>query len=114
MPSVLFFYVKQWFLPIRLSEFYDLFFQVRPNVLHVILPAAVLLALAGALWFLRGRFGARDTAFAVAWIIIPLLPALDLAVFRGDELVHDRYAYVPSLGAALLIALAIEAIEGDA
>jgi protein O-mannosyl-transferase len=52
--------------------------------------------------------GAKAVDYAVAWIVIPLLPALDTFVFRPNELVHDRYFYVPSIGAALLVALLIE------
>jgi tetratricopeptide (TPR) repeat protein len=110
MPSIMFFYVKQWFFPIRLSEFYPLFYQVRLGLVHVILPTLTVLAMASAVWIFRGRLGSRDAGYAAAWIVIPLLPALDIFVFQADELVHDRYFYVPSLGAALLIAMLIEPI----
>ncbi len=108
LPSILLFYVTNWFLPFRLCEFYDLFYQPNLNFAHVILPALILMALAVAVWFSRNRLGEKAVAFAVAWIVIPLLPALDTFVFRADELVHDRYFYVPSMGAALLVALIIE------
>lgn len=110
MPLLLFSYLKHWLLPIHLAEFYDIFVQARPDLRHTILPALVLLAFGGAIWAARGRLGARDTGHAVAWILIPLLPVLDIAMFRADELLHDRYFYVPSLGASLLISLSIEAM----
>jgi tetratricopeptide (TPR) repeat protein len=110
MPLLLFSYLKHWLLPIHLAEFYDIFVQARPDLWHTILPGLVLLAITAAVWAARGHWGARDTGYAVAWILIPLLPVLDIAIFRADELVHDRYFYVPSLGASLLIALLIEAI----
>ncbi len=108
LPSILLFYVKNWFFPFRLSESYDVFYQPKLNVMHVLVPLMVLAALGAALWFFRKRLGSKAVGFAVAWIVIPLLPALDTFVFRADELVHDRYFYVPSIGAALLIALIIE------
>jgi Tfp pilus assembly protein PilF len=108
LPSVLFFYVKNWFLPIHLSEFYDLPYQVRPNLAHVILPAFIVLASACAIWIFRDRLGSRDAGYAAIWIIIPLLPALNIFLFNADELAHDRYFYVPSIGAALLVSLVIE------
>jgi hypothetical protein len=111
MPLLLFSYLKHWLLPIHLAEFYDIFVPAWPDLRHTILPGLVLLAIAAAIWAARGRLGARDTGFAVAWILIPLLPVLDIATFRADELVHDRYFYVPSLGASLLIALSIEALS---
>jgi tetratricopeptide (TPR) repeat protein len=108
LPSVLVFYVKNWFFPWHLSEDYDLFYQLQPNFAHVILPALILAVIAALLWMLWNYAGSRDSAYSLAWIIIPLLPALDFVVFRQGQLVHDRYFYVPSIGAALLIALVVE------
>jgi len=107
LPSILLFYLRNWFFPFRLSEYYDLYYQPKLNLGHVLFPAVILLALGAAVWFLRNRLGSKAVDCAVAWIVIPLLPALDTFVFRPDELVHDRYFYVPSIGAALLIALLI-------
>jgi tetratricopeptide (TPR) repeat protein len=108
IPSILFFYVRNWVFPVHLGESYDLFYQPNLNLAHVLLPLAILIALGAALWFSRNLLGSKAVGYAVAWILIPLLPALDTFVFRPDELVHDRYFYVPSIGAALLIALVIE------
>jgi tetratricopeptide (TPR) repeat protein len=108
LPSILFFYFKNWFFPVNLSEFYDLFYQSRLSLREVVLPALVLVAMAIAVWLLRKPLGVRATGYAVAWVVIPLLPALDSFVFRNGELVHDRYFYVPSVGASLLVALIIE------
>jgi len=108
LPSVLLFYVQHWVFPVRLAEFYDLFVQRGPSLTHVLLPGLALLGVGIGIWVARRRLGARETGFAAVWILIPLLPALTLAAFRPDELVHDRYFYVPSLGAALLTALIIE------
>jgi tetratricopeptide (TPR) repeat protein len=110
LPSILLFYVKNWFLPFRLSEFYDLSYQQKLSAAHVFLPLAVLLALGLAIWMLRNRLGTKAVGYAAAWIVIPLLPVLDTFVFKPDELVHDRYFYVPSIGAALLVALLIERV----
>jgi Tfp pilus assembly protein PilF len=108
LPSILLFYVKNWFLPFRLSGFYDLFYQPKLSFTHVLLPEMILIALAAAVWILRVRLSEKAVAHAVAWMLIPLLPALDTFVFTPDNLVHDRYFYVPSIGAALLVALIIE------
>src|SRR6202035_1340400 len=40
LPSILLFYIKNWFLPFRLSESYDLFYQPSLNFSHVLLPLA--------------------------------------------------------------------------
>ncbi len=108
LPSILFFYIKNWFFPVHLSEFYDLFYQSRVSLRGVVLPALVLVAIAFAVWMLRKPLGVRATGYAVAWLVIPLLPALYTFVFSDGELAHDRYFYVPSVGASLLVALIIE------
>lgn len=107
-PSVLYFYLKQWLIPIQFSEFYDIFSPASFSFAHVALPALTVGAAAAALWFGRKRLGAKETGFAAAWILLPLLPALNVAFFRADEIVHDRFFYVPSVGAALVIALLLE------
>jgi len=108
LPSLLLFYVKHWFFPIHFAEWYDVFYQRNLNLAGVLLPLAIVIALGVVVWRLRNRLGAKEVGYAVAWIVIPLLPALDLFLFGPDELVHDRYFYVPSIGAALLVALVIE------
>jgi len=107
LPSILCFYAKHWFLPVHFGESYDLFYQTKLGMTNVILPLLILIAIAAAVWMLRKRLGSREVWLAVAWIVIPLLPALDTFAFTSDELVHDRYFYIPSIGAALLVALII-------
>ena len=107
LPSVLFFYIRHWFFPVRLAESYDLFAQPKLNILDVLLPAVIVIAVCIAIWLLRARLGVRSVGYAAAWVVIPLFPALDIFVFGPQELVHDRYFYVPSIGAALLMALII-------
>jgi tetratricopeptide (TPR) repeat protein len=107
-PSVAFFYLRQWLVPIQLSEFYDLPLRSGIDFSHVVFPALAILLLAAALWFFRRELGPRETAFASVWTIVLLLPALDLGVFPEGELAHDRYFYLPSFGASLLLGLALE------
>jgi Flp pilus assembly protein TadD len=108
LPSVLFFYLRQWLLPIRFSEFYDLPMATGIGVRQVLLPLASILITAGTVWLFRRRLGGKATGFAALWMALLLLPALDFAVFPPGELVHDRYFYLPSFGVALLAGLAAE------
>jgi tetratricopeptide (TPR) repeat protein len=108
LPSILVFYVKNWLFPVRLSEFYDLFYQSSFNLKGVVLPAVALIAIAAALWVLRKPLGVQATIYAAIWLLIPLLPALYTFAFRSDELVHDRYFYLPSVGASMLLALVVD------
>lgn len=110
LPSVLLFYARNWLFPARLAGFYDLYYQSRVDVAHVVVPAAIVVALGGAIWASRKWLGSREVSLAAAWILIPLLPALAFVLFPPDELVHDRYFYVPSIGASLLVALLLERV----
>src|SRR5208282_6425793 len=73
LPSVAFFYARQWLLPMNVGEFYDLPLWSHFDVLHVLVPVLALLILAAILWSVRERLGAREVAFAVVWIVAPLL-----------------------------------------
>jgi protein O-mannosyl-transferase len=108
LPSVLFFYLRQWLLPLQLSEFYDLPIQMNWNTLYVLLPLTVVFTVAGALWYFRRKMGTRELTLGVIFVALPLLPALSLPVFPPGELVHDRYFYLSSIGASLIVALALQ------
>jgi hypothetical protein len=108
LPSVLFFYVKQWLLPIRFAEFYPLPVTQTLDVANVVVPLLGLFLVAAALWFFRRTLGRTELAFCVGWMFLTLLPTLDFAVFPPGDIVHDRYFYLPSFGAALLVAIAVD------
>lgn len=108
LPSVLLFYVKQWLLPIHMSAFYDVPTLGYFSVGYVVFPLLEIAAVAAVIWFFRRPLGVREVAFAAAFILIPLAPALDLFVLPQGDLVHDRYFYLPGFGAALLVALAFD------
>ena len=111
LPSVAWFYIRQWLLPNRMSEFYEAPLQSHFNAAGVLFPALALAALALILWLVRNKLGSRDVAFSVVWMSAFLLPAFDLGVFPQGDIVHDRYFYVPSFGASLLLALALDRLS---
>jgi tetratricopeptide (TPR) repeat protein len=108
LPSVLFFYLKQWLFPIYLSQAYDLPFRTQWELRHVGFPLAVFVTIAAGLWYLRWKRSDPAVNFALLALALPLLPVLYLPVFAIGELVHDRYFYLPGFGAALLVALALK------
>jgi tetratricopeptide (TPR) repeat protein len=105
VPSLLVFWVSHFFWPVGLSTFYDMHPVVHPTLLNFALPAIAVLLVA-CLGIAAAR-QSRATSFALAWIILPLLPPLDIRVFLKNDFAHDRYLYLPSVGLAVLLALAL-------
>ena len=104
-PLVLWDYLKLLVWPFGLSAFYDVPYVTAPNLRNFFLPVVGLGVAGSALgWWSRRS---RDAAFATAWLVFPILPVLNLAVFPEGEIVHDRYLYVPSVGLALLVAIGV-------
>ena len=111
-PSVLWFYTKHLLLPVHLSEFYSLNYVNNFSVNLVALPLLFLLVSGLALYFLLRLFSQKSaTFFALALILFPLLPVLDLRSLTIGDVVHDRYLYLPSAGFALLLSLSIAALR---
>ena len=88
-PSLVWFYLKQLFWPVRLSAFYDTPYVLTPGVRSFILPTlavAVSCAVVGLIitkW-LPERLRAR-VIFSLAWLVLPMLPLIDLRVFQAGE-----------------------------
>jgi tetratricopeptide (TPR) repeat protein len=62
------------------------------------------------LWSRTRRDG---TIFAAcAWLVVPLLPVLNIAVFYRDDFVHDRYLYLPAVGVAIFCSSAARGVWG--
>jgi hypothetical protein len=70
-----------------------------------LLPAIPVLIAGVGLWLWSRR--SPQAAVATIWMIVPILPVLDLRAFIEGHLVHDRYLYLPSYGFAMLVALGI-------
>jgi Tfp pilus assembly protein PilF len=109
-PSVLWFYVKHLGWPVGLSAFYDTPYVREPRFLNFILPAAAVASLAFGLWLalkLSTQDNRKVIGFALIWLALPILPLLNISVFREGEMVHDRYLYMPSVGLSIMLALVL-------
>jgi tetratricopeptide (TPR) repeat protein len=108
-PSMLWFYIRHLIWPVRLGPFYDMEYVVHLDVRNVLLPAlAVLIVGAGlGLWARRSH----KAAHATLWLVLPILPVLNLGAFVQGHFVHDRYLYLPSLGFAMLVALGLRRLQ---
>ncbi len=120
LPSVLLFYARLLIWPTGLSCYYDTPTLSSPTWQGFVMPAALLAALAAglALWYQRTRQSqpeeARTIALACLWMVLTTLPVLNFRLLLEGEIAHDRYLYLPSVGFALLVAIALRQAVGRA
>jgi hypothetical protein len=109
-PSLIWFWVGHLVVPVGLGSSYELATVEHPGMMNFVLPAAALAGVALLLgwWAKRSQL----VAFGAAWIVLPLVPLLNFAIFPHDDFAHDRYLYLPSVGLAILVALALRNVGG--
>lgn len=103
-PAVVCFYLKKLVYPWPLGPCYGLHLIEHRALGSLLLPSAVMVAAGVGLW----AWCRRESRAAVpcAWLFLPLLPVIVGTLrFQRDQLVHDRYLYVPLMGFAMLCAL---------
>ena len=108
-PSVLWFYIQHLIWPARLSPFYTRAFYSQIDLHNVLLPAIPVAIVAAGLWIWSKR--SPKAAVATIWMVIPILPVLNLRAFIEGHLVHDRYLYLPSFGFAMLVAMGLRRVD---
>ena len=102
-PSIFVFYLRKLLLPVGLSEFYaDPVFSA-PTLAMWITVLFILVGLVAVVWMALKR----DLAFGLAagLLFLPIFPVLVGMRLFGRDLAHDRYIYLPSVGACLLAAM---------
>jgi len=109
-PSLILFYLRQLVWPRGLSLYYDVPILSAATVETLALPLVVLLGLIACGWAIWRV--SRDAAVSAAmiWFAAPLLPVLQIGLFRRDDFAHDRYLYLPSVGLALATAFLLSKV----
>jgi len=104
VPYVFVSYLQHLVAPFYLSLIYGTSFITSATDPRLLLPAALLAALAILLWTYRKQIPGQVWV-ALALIVAPLLPVLNLKVFHYEYIIQDRYLYLPSIGFCYLIAM---------
>ena len=107
LPLVLFIYLRQLLIPIGITGLYYTPYVTRAIFSQVVAPVVVLGSALVGLWYWNRREGNSTVAFAGLWLLVGLAPALYLRNFGNGDFVRDRYMYLPSIGFAILAALAL-------
>lgn len=118
-PATLWFYVKVMLWPVKSYSYADPILVERFSVRGVLFPslalacsAAIVAALSFWVWReSQPELGTRQALgvkvaliVGVLFLVLPLLPALDLNALNPGDFLHGRYTYLPLAGLMLLIA----------
>jgi protein O-mannosyl-transferase len=106
LPLVVSFYLKKLLVPIRLTGLYYTPYVTTEVVSEFVLPLCALVAAAVLTWLWDRRENNSIVAFCAWWFLIGLAPALYLRNFGNGDFVRDRYVCLPSVGFAILLAMA--------
>ncbi|MEW6735338.1 MAG: hypothetical protein AB1489_28860, partial [Acidobacteriota bacterium] len=107
MPRVIVEYLRMLVLPIGSSIVHNLAIVSSPTNIQFWL---LLLLLLAATFFIY-RYGPSRIQFACAWMLITMLPILNISAFIPELKVQDRYTFLPSLGFSALVAMALIALS---
>ena len=100
-PKIVLFQLYRVIVPMGLSPHYDFRPADVSHIVRAVAPFAGFAAL--ALLAVVAAKKARFLWVAYAWLLMPLLPSLNLRWVNEDDFVHDRYMYMSLLGVALLV-----------
>jgi hypothetical protein len=98
-PELIWFWSRHLLWPVGLSTFSNLAILPGPTLKDFVLPG--ILDLAVGLLLLLGSLRSRQAAFWTIWLVLPLIPVLNLRVFDVGAFASNRYLYLPSVGWAM-------------
>ena len=101
-PEVLAFYLRHAFLPFGLGPSYPLRVVTPAHIAlaNFALPAIFVGAVGWGAYLLARRDGIYR--LGLVWFFLPLAPVFDVRSFVSEDLVHDRYLYLPLFGVAMI------------
>lgn len=100
-PKILVFDLYRVIDPVGLSPQYDLRLVDSPGAVQFLLLALAVVAVI-SIAIMAARCDSRLWV-ALAWLILPILPTLNLRWMNEDDFIHDRYLYMSMLGVGLLV-----------
>ena len=107
-PALFAFWVRHLIWPAGLSTYYNFPAVLHPTFRNFVLPAIVDVSVGVAIFAFVRR--SRPAAFFAVWLVLPLIPLLNLRVFVANDFAHDRHLYLPSVGLAVLLAMALKKV----
>jgi protein O-mannosyl-transferase len=104
-PAAILFYVREMFFPVEMTPLFPFDLVHSADSPRFVWPLLALIVLAVAVaWLLHKAADRRFYLVCLAWIAIPLAPAMYLKLFVQYEIVHDRYLYMATIGLCIAVA----------
>lgn len=100
-PSVFVFYLRQIIFPYWVGINYPLRPVEEIGILNFFVPLVISIVVIAGLGFLAKRSFIQKIGLAL--FLLPLIPAFNLVAFPPDQIVHDRYLYLPLLGFLMIV-----------
>jgi len=107
LPLVLSTYLRHLLFPVGITGLYYTPYVTGAILSRLLLPLLVVGTAVVGVWYWNRREANSAIAFAGAWLLVGLAPALYLRSFGNGDFVRDRYMYLPSIGFAILAATAL-------
>lgn len=101
IPAMFVFYLKQMLFPLWLGVNHPLRPVSEITLLEFVLPLVISSAALILFWLLAKKSFIQK--FGLALFILSLLPAMNAVSLPSEQIVHDRYLYLPLLGFLMLI-----------
>jgi protein O-mannosyl-transferase len=101
-PPVFVFYLKQTVFPYWLGINYSLRPVEQVDPVNFFLPLSISIVVLVGIWFLAKRSFVQKIGAAL--FLLPLVLSFNTGAFPREQIVHDRYLYLPLLGVLILVA----------
>lgn len=101
IPEIFAFYLRQLVFPFWLGPNYSLRPVDSVGLFDFVIPTIIGLTSLACIWFLAKRSWIQRMGSAL--FILPLLPVFNLSAFQPEQIVHDRYLYIPLLGFLMMV-----------
>ncbi len=101
VPAMFVFYLRQILFPFWLGANYPLRPVTSVGSVEFILPLIVAIAAIG-LFYLLAKRGFIERV-GIGLFFLTLAPAMNASVFPTEQIVHDRYLYLPLLGFLMMV-----------
>ncbi len=101
IPAMFVFYLEQIIFPVRLAVNHSLRPLAEINFFEFALPLLISAAAIALFWLLAKKSFVQKFGFAL--FILTLAPAMSATAFPTEQIVHDRYLYLPLLGFLMMI-----------